>query len=268
LVAACFDLWLTVRGGNRFALGWYLSKCGSLITSFVVIASLFHDIAQLYRNSAAANRVLTDLAHRDGLTGVRNRRYFDESLEAEWTRARSASAPLSLLMVDVDHFKQFNDQYGHVLGDDGLRAVARCLTEAVRQPTDIVARYGGEEFAVLLPGVDESRSLEVAERLRTAVENLAIPHRGSPAGRLTISVGASSRIPDLDGKPHALLRNADCALYLAKNRGRNRIASSAQVRRDISPGALVAVSATKRPTFSDDEFSRVLASPENAQGGA
>jgi diguanylate cyclase (GGDEF)-like protein len=232
MVAACFDLWLTVHGANRFALGWYLSKCGSFVTSFVVIVSLFLDIAKLYRESALANRALTELAHRDGLTGVRNRRFFDVALARDWKKALADRSPLSLLMVDIDYFKQYNDAYGHMLGDDCLKSVARCLSEAVGS-ANFVSRYGGEEFAILLPNRGALDAREVAERARAAIEALALPHQQSPHGALTISVGVATQIPDANGKQQTLLSNADSALYLAKKRGRNHVASATDARRGL-----------------------------------
>ena len=221
MIAACFDVWLTVCGLNRYALGWYLSKCGSFTTSLVVLTSLFHDITRLYRSSAEANARLVALAHVDGLTGAYNRRHFDATLKSEWGRAMRDARPLSLLMLDVDFFKQFNDAYGHLAGDDCLRAVGQRLRECLRRPADVVTRFGGEEFAILLPNTDGTGSLKVAEMLRASVEALQIPHPRSAFGFLSLSIGTSTRVPESDSDPLLLVRLADEALYRAKSEGRN-----------------------------------------------
>ncbi len=226
MIAACFDVWLTVCGLNRFALGWYLSKGGSFTTSLVVFISLFHDITKLYRSSAEANSRLVALAHLDGLTGTYNRRHFDATLKSEWGRAMRDARPLSLLMLDVDFFKQFNDAHGHLAGDDCLRAVGQRLRECLRRPADVVTRYGGEEFAILLPNTDEAGSLKVAEMLRTSIEGLRIPHIRSPFGFLSLSIGVSTQVPESDIEPLRLVRLADEALYRAKAEGRNGVAVS------------------------------------------
>ena len=159
----------------------------------------------------------------DGLTGVANRRRFDEVLEQEWRRARREGHPLSLLMFDVDHFKQFNDRYGHLDGDDCLRRVAQAIDASGSRPGDLAARYGGEEFVFLLPNSDAAGALAVAERCRGAVEALGIPHQGSGAAPVvTVSIGVATHRPDDDALVSALLEAADDALYRAKRGGRNR----------------------------------------------
>ena len=227
MVAACCDIWLTVHGANRFALGWYFSKCGSLATSLIVLISMFFDISTLYRNSARINRTLSTLAQRDGLTGIYNRRHFDETLDIEWRRARREQIPLALLLVDVDHFKQYNDEYGHLAGDECLKAVALCITRAVRRPADLVARYGGEEFAVILPNTDLAGCLKTGENVRASIAQLALLHRASQQGVLAVSIGATARLRDFHGDPAALISLADECLYKAKRRGRNQVVGSA-----------------------------------------
>ncbi|MET0517214.1 MAG: diguanylate cyclase, partial [Burkholderiaceae bacterium] len=149
VVAACFDVWLTHLGGERYSLGWYVAKLGSLGTTMAVLFSLFHELTALYRRAAHSNARLAQLVHQDGLTGIANRRHFDAALDNEWLRARRSGAALALLMLDVDQFKQYNDAFGHLAGDDCLRRVAALLPEMARRPGDLAARFGGEEFAVV-----------------------------------------------------------------------------------------------------------------------
>lgn len=160
----------------------------------------------------------------DGLTSIPNRRRFDEDLASEWKRAHRAGSTISLIMLDVDHFKAYNDHYGHGAGDNCLRKVAGALAEAVVRPGDLAARYGGEEFVVLLPTTGHESATQIAERIRAQVEALRIPHDYSAAAAwVTISVGLASAIPsDCDGAA-ALLEKADNMLYRAKNAGRNRV---------------------------------------------
>jgi diguanylate cyclase (GGDEF)-like protein len=165
---------------------------------------------------------LADLSWTDGLTQVANRRRFDVALDEEWRRARRQQAPLSLLMVDVDQFKGFNDVYGHRAGDECLRRVAGALAETVNRAGDLVARYGGEEFAVLLPSTAAPAVATIAESMRARVEGLQIPYPGSQ--RLTVSVGVAWCVPAAEGSPADLVAAADQALYRAKEQGRNRTA--------------------------------------------
>ncbi len=170
---------------------------------------------------------LQRLAMRDGLTNIPNRRSFDTILNQEWRRATREARTLCLLMIDVDFFKGFNDTYGHQSGDDCLRRVAKVLSDVVKRTSDEVARYGGEEFAVLLPVTDAKGARIVAERIRAAVESLAIPHAGSEVGRyVTVSIGAASMQVSLEGTPAQLVDVADKALYRAKHQGRNRVVAT------------------------------------------
>lgn len=182
----------------------------------------------LIRELEAAQIELQLLASRDGLTGVANRRSFDEKLAMEWHRAAREGQPLSLLLTDVDYFKRYNDTYGHQEGDACLRAVAQAMAGNVHRPADLVARYGGEEFAVILPGTDLAGVAVMAERIRAAVEQLGLPHRASEiADHVTLSVGTVTAIPGADGNPGQLVSAADAALYRAKHAGRNRVAAGA-----------------------------------------
>jgi len=201
-----------------------------------------------------SNKQLRELAQIDALTGLANRRSFNERLVAEWKLAAKLKQPIAVLMIDVDHFKPFNDIYGHIQGDACLRKVSGVLMEGSRgrkdstSPTpemelpapiqrisgharnsDFAARYGGEEFAVLLQGADLKAALLVAERLRQGVENLLMAHAGSPWGFVSISIGAASVVPAEYNSPQKLTEAADAALYGAKGQGRNRVAGSEPV---------------------------------------
>jgi diguanylate cyclase (GGDEF)-like protein len=185
-------------------------------------------LATLNTQLSAQSEQLRSLAFVDGLTGVANRRHFDENLHAEWRRSRRDRVPLAMLMIDIDHFKLYNDQYGHQAGDVCLQAVARVLKESFGRSHDMVARYGGEEFACLLPASGMDGALAKAEELRAAVENLHIGHKSSPvAPVVTISVGVAAIVPDAEAHPDQLLAAADTALYAAKRDGRNRVCRSA-----------------------------------------
>jgi diguanylate cyclase (GGDEF)-like protein len=167
---------------------------------------------------------LEDLSLVDGLTGIGNRRRFDEFLLREWRRSRRARTPLALVLLDVDYFKAFNDCYGHAAGDDCLREVAATLAMLVRRPGDLCARYGGEEFAAILPQTDLAGARILAERIREAVLALDIPHEGSAVSpNLTVSIGIAASDPASMEEPEALLREADRRLYEAKTAGRNRV---------------------------------------------
>lgn len=158
----------------------------------------------------------------DGLTGAYNRRYFDEHLNHEWARATREQQPLSLLMLDVDHFKAYNDHYGHVLGDETLRQLVSAIKPCLLRPGDLLCRYGGEEFACLLPNTGLYDALHVAERLRAAIENSKIEHVGNqPEGVITISMGVAERAAAQS--PEDLVRKTDHQLYQAKHSGKNRV---------------------------------------------
>jgi diguanylate cyclase (GGDEF)-like protein len=167
--------------------------------------------------------VLRQWAYIDGLTGVHNRRYFDERLASEWGRAERSSSALGVVLIDVDHFKRYNDCYGHQAGDDCLRQVAATLRATLKRPGDIVARYGGEEFACLLPETELSGALALAQDMGDQVRRLAIAHAASAVGPVvTVSLGASSQMPGTAGTAQTLVLQADAQLYAAKAQGRDR----------------------------------------------
>ncbi len=204
--------------------------------------SVISDITDQKQAEAALSELnarLESLARTDALTGLLNRRAFDEALETEFRRAMRNTMPLSLLMIDVDHFKAFNDTYGHPAGDECLRKLARCLKKTIKRPADTPARYGGEELTAVLPDTLGEGAFLLADEFRTAVRDLAIPHSGSDKGIVTVSIGVSTL--DRGGGVATcedLVRRADEALYAAKEAGRDRVQGGRP--------ALAAVGAAKR----------------------
>jgi diguanylate cyclase (GGDEF)-like protein len=183
--------------------------------------------ARLLEDLARKNQELERLSFLDGLTGIPNRRYFDKVIADEWGRACRECAALSVVLVDVDHFKAFNDRYGHPSGDACLRDVAGVLSRSVCRSADFVARYGGEEFVAVLPGTALDGALDVAEAMRRGVDALGIPHDSSSVcGHVTISLGVASATPAVSATHAETVRQADEALYAAKRQGRNRVMSA------------------------------------------
>lgn len=179
------------------------------------------------RRLSRQNRLLTAMAQVDALTGLGNRRYFDDTLAAAWDACAASREPLSLIMFDIDHFKKFNDSQGHQAGDECLRRVAAAVTSSTRDAPDKAARYGGEEFAVILPNTPPEGARVVAERIRKAIEASAIPHPAAgPPGVVTVSLGVATLIPRAPLTPAALIEAADKGLYAAKRGGRNRVGDS------------------------------------------
>ncbi|HEY4352669.1 MAG TPA: diguanylate cyclase, partial [Paraburkholderia sp.] len=196
------------------------SMIAALDATIIALAILF---SQQLRHRRAAEDELRELARTDGLTGLNNRRSFDEHVHDEWRRAQRNAWPLSMLLIDVDSFKGFNDLYGHSAGDDALIDVARCIAQNVRRPGDTAARYGGEEFAVLLPNTDEAGATRIAEQIRAAVQGLQRRHVASSHHVLTVSVGVATARDMVMATSRALVNAADAALYEAKDAGRNRV---------------------------------------------
>ncbi|KVM68405.1 hypothetical protein WJ61_23130 [Burkholderia ubonensis] len=222
-VLACLtDTTLNLLSTNRFTVGWYVARVFSMFTPGVLVCVLAWEVTMLYQRLFEAHATLMRSSARDGLTGVYNRSHFNDHFHLLFLQARRQGEPLSLLMVDVDHFKAYNDAFGHVKGDACLIAVANALTGVVRRPADLVARYGGEEFAIVLPNTGARGARLVAEEAREAVLRLNLPTR-EPAGRVSVSVGCATAAPDEPMMPDALIEAADAALYRAKDAGRNRI---------------------------------------------
>lgn len=194
--------------------------------SQIVLGAKIHAmqrILEMRQSLEEANRELRRLTNIDGLTGVANRRSFDENLQVEWRRMGREGRELCLLMCDVDYFKKYNDAYGHLGGDDCLRRVASTLSACIDRGGDMVARYGGEEFAIILPGTPAGGGLIVGERARYAIRKMALPHEQSEFGQVTISIGVAALVPRMNQGPEVLIATADKALYEAKTQGRNRV---------------------------------------------
>ncbi len=188
--------------------------------------NLVRDITERKRseeNLQSAYRAMESLVVVDALTGISNRRRFDEALATEWRRALRDSEKVSLLLIDADHFKRYNDTYGHVRGDSCLKQIAEAALDIVLRPGDLVARYGGEEFAVVLPGTDDMGAKAVAEDICQAVRNRRLPHEGNAPGIVTVSIGCATIVPQRGKSPQDLIEAADQALYRAKGRGRNLV---------------------------------------------
>ena len=194
----------------------------------MLYASLERKVAERTRALESANQELAALSITDALTGLANRRHFNQALETEWLRALRPGAPLGAAMIDIDQFKLYNDHYGHQQGDACLRLVAEALAGSVRHGVDLVARYGGEEFAIILPGADLAETRIVAERARAAVAALAAPHLPAIHGVVTVSIGIAARVPDREHAPASLFGAADAALYQAKRQGRNSVVADGE----------------------------------------
>lgn len=248
MCAWLFDIALgAMLNGGRFDLGFYAGRIYGLLAASLVLAvllcgnsRLYLQLITLHHSEREKSARLRHLSAIDALTGIANRRAFDEALSREWRRTLRHGTPLSLLLIDVDFFKRFNDAYGHVAGDVCLREVAQTIAGRARRAGELAARYGGEEFAVLLPQIDTGEAARLAELICKAVRDCAIPHRQSAAApSVTVSIGVASvnKLPDAAATlsregvvpaafaPGAtvLVETADHALYEAKNAGRNRV---------------------------------------------
>jgi diguanylate cyclase (GGDEF)-like protein len=215
------DVYLTLIGITRFTVGWYASRAVVLFATSAVLAVLLAQAAQLYAELIQRAEVLEGEAHTDTLTGLPNRRRFDEEFARAFGSAIRRSSPIGVAIIDIDRFKNYNDSFGHQAGDEALRRIGEAIAESVERSGDFAARYGGEEFVVILEDTTLAGAAGVGERIRNAVLDAGIR---APAGGLpSVSVGVAARLPGSTGE--ALLRQADAALYDAKNAGRNRVAS-------------------------------------------
>ncbi len=206
-----------------------LRSCGFLVVTAAISAMAAWQIERQSRRSFLEGRLIAQLAEHDALTGAKNRRVFDEHLARLWQQAVDDQRPLAILLIDVDHFKDYNDRYGHQAGDVALQQVAKAVQAQIHRPLDLLSRYGGEEFAALLYDIDGPQARDIAERMRSAVGALSIEHRGSRVARIvTISVGVAAIQPLAVRGPLGALQLADEALYTAKVGGRNRVHLAAE----------------------------------------
>ncbi len=213
----CFALFVALFIGISISIT--RSLCAMTMRLLLADEEKSRQIAQI----SEAKRELETQAGTDQLTGLANRRRFDAALFHEWRRGARDATPVGLLMVDVDFFKRYNDEYGHQAGDECLKWIARAIQSAVRRPGDTVARYGGEEFTVVLPNTDSDGAAHLGEEVRAAVAALDMPHAGNPYEHVTVSVGSAVILPAGGVAPESLVGLADTALYKAKRSGRNRV---------------------------------------------
>jgi len=227
-----------VKPVNRIELGARIRSALSLKDERDRRKAREQDLLELTQKLAAANQMLRRLSVVDSLTGIANRRYFEEVLDQEWRRGRREQQPLSLVMIDIDHFKPYNDHLGHQQGDECLKQVAAALDKTARRPGDLLARYGGEEFVGILPNTGHSGALELAEAMRGNVEGLGLPHPESVDDQaVTVSLGVATKIPNGAGGAEELVAAADQALYQAKAAGRNKVAGRALASRPLTDPA-------------------------------
>jgi diguanylate cyclase (GGDEF)-like protein len=232
-VIACISIGLTVTGHGPLML-----IVGSTMLHRIVVAQIFLAVALFTTFPVAAlleerkelqlslqkeELRYRSLANADALTGLANRRAFDETLQAEWQHAVRGRHPLALLLIDVDLFKSYNDLYGHIGGDECLRCIATVIASTLQRTTDTASRFGGEEFAIILPNTHIEGALAVAESIRQAVVTMNLPHPCNPHGRQTISIGVAAAVPNREDSVVSLLKLSDHALYRAKDLGRNRV---------------------------------------------
>jgi diguanylate cyclase (GGDEF)-like protein len=219
-IASIVDLYLMVVGAAHYTIGWYASRIVMLAATIAVLGALLRAAAATYAALVAHASVLESEAHTDTLTGLPNRRRFDEQFARAFGSTKRRNGELAIAIIDIDRFKRYNDAFGHQAGDDALHAIGQAIGDSVRRSGDFAARYGGEEFVVILEDTTLSGTLAVAEQIRAAV--IATGMRAPSGGPLTVSIGVALRTPD-DASADDLLRHADEALYLAKDAGRNRV---------------------------------------------
>ena len=216
-----------------------LVDVGVLLFTNAIGAIVCYSLERANRTNFLESQLLMETARRDGLTGIANRRTFDEHVDRVWAQAAREGRPLTLLMIDIDHFKTYNDRFGHQAGDECLRRVAWSLSSHARRPLDIAARYGGEEFAMILYDARRQHAEDMARQIQAGIESLDIAHSASPlAGkRLTVSIGIACVQPTSDRSHYGFIQLADEALYAAKERGRNCIVIMDKEYGDLTTGA-------------------------------
>lgn len=236
-----------IASSTTFELALPVALRASVLLAMAAVACgiAARHVERWSRASFLERHMMSELAEHDALTGLKNRRIFDEQLNGLWERGIEEARTIAILLMDVDHFKAYNDRYGHQAGDQALRRVAQTLKKCVPGPLHVLARYGGEEFAVILYDVDSRRAEAVAERMRLAVGELAIEHRESRAGVVTISAGVAVIEPSRERRSRGALQLADQALYDAKLQGRNRVV----VVDDAAHGLLV-TGVFSKPAFA------------------
>lgn len=217
-----------------------LVDVGVLLFTNVIGALVCYSLERANRTNFLESQLLMETARRDGLTGIANRRTFDEHVDRVWAQAAREGRPLTLLMIDIDHFKAYNDRFGHQAGDECLRRVAWSLSEHARRPLDIAARYGGEEFAMILYDARRQHAEDMARQIQAGIEALAIAHTvasGAASNRLTVSIGIACVQPTADRSHYGFIQLADEALYAAKERGRNCIVIMDKEYGDLTTGS-------------------------------
>ncbi len=206
-----------------------LARISGQLSLAIEKSRLYDRLLETTRLLEEANERLERAASTDALTGIANRRVFDERLEVEWRRCRRNGHPLSVLMIDIDHFKRFNDLHGHIAGDDCLRAVAATLTKTLARAADLVARYGGDEFTAILPETSLEEAVDLADELRATIANLKLETVSQTVG-FTVSIGVATEVPAEDRSVEDLIRGADANLYIAKDEGRNLVHSNPRIK--------------------------------------
>jgi diguanylate cyclase (GGDEF)-like protein len=215
------ETYANLIGAGDFSLGWYAARAIVLAATGAMLAAQLMQAARLYHDLIARAEELESEAHTDTLTGLPNRRRFDEEFVRAFGSAIRRASPIGVALIDIDRFKQYNDSFGHQAGDAALKTIAAAIAESVERSGDFANRYGGEEFVVILEDTTLGGATAVAERIRRAVLDTAI--RAPGGGILTVSAGVAARLPG--SSREALLRQADAALYEAKHAGRNRVES-------------------------------------------
>ncbi|MCU7553318.1 GGDEF domain-containing protein [Alteromonas sp. ASW11-19] len=223
LLAATCEGMVAIYSGSRFSLGWYAARILSLISSSAVFFALLVETIQLYHKIMQQNETLYELASTDSLSGLANRRAFDLRLNEELRRSKRSKSPLSLILLDVDNFKQFNDRHGHNNGDHCIRHIGKTLTTTLSRETDFPARVGGEEFAVVLPGSDSNDAQTIAERIRHRIAETSVQLDDGSDVYVSASIGVTTVVPKSRTRSSTLLKQADKALYAAKAAGKNCI---------------------------------------------